>query len=428
MADTTFAAEYAAINRLGVPATRGVRIMHSRMLNPVTSAGNTTYEALIEVRAPFLGIAPILAAGQTSAADAASPAYIVWATVVPNATKAASDAATWVQCLMATSTFAPATAINRRAWHLGNGLTRLASVERDDGGTGYLVLIRAQLAAGSVVIAGNGSDSFTNWATRSEGYTYRWREQPGSYTASNQAGFTSTTNTSRSPIIGVSYQPRDGRVINTLGLGDSNGAGYGAYISENHMLLAGEALTASTGVPHEHSDLAWAGHASAAIATGVTDTMAALTASAGFKFDVAHLSSATQNDWAQGPTASEITAATISTMEQRLATARDTLARAGVPVIRSTWQASTARNWGTSDSLRRDFDTRLRGTMRGDIVVDLASVLDGAPDGTTGQAALKPAYDQDTAHFNRAGHQACAPLSARAIAMVAPAPRGMLIA
>lgn len=408
-----------------------VRIVHSRALNQVTFGGGTTFEMLVEVAAPFSRVQPILTAGQNAGATASSPAYFVRVAAVANASKAAADAATWRAVTMATANYAPAPAINRSAWHVGADMTLLPSVPRDDGGSGRLVLIRVYMAAGTVVLLGNGADVFTNWAARSS-RMFRWREQPGDFTTTNQAGFTSVTNANRSPIAGLAYMPTDGRGVTLAGDGDSNAVGYGETIGANHIFLACEQLTQDTKVPYEYADVAWGGFASTAIRDRTIDLFSAtglFNATTGLLPSAVHIPCATQNDWVIGPTVATIDDDSIATMEANLSQARVIAARAGVPVIRSTWQASTARVWQASDAVRRARNDRWRAecVANGDLMIDVASVIDGPLDGS-GQAIIKAIYDKDTAHINDAGHLAVSALSKRAILAAVPMPRGRLFA
>lgn len=408
-----------------------VRIVHSRALNQVTLGGGTTFEMLVEVSSAFSRVQPILAAGQNQGATATSPAYFVSVAAVPNATKAAADAASWQAASMATTNLSPAPAINRNAWHCGNDLTFLPSVPRDDGGSGRLMLIRAYLAAGTIVMLGNGTDQFTSWATRSS-RMFRWREQPGNFTTGNQSGFTSTANMNRSPIAGVAYMPTDGRGVTLATIGDSNGVGSGETIGANHIFLACEQLTRETGVPYEYADVACAGFASTAIRDRTIDLFAAnglFNATTGLLPGAVHIPCATQNDWGEGPDVTTIDDVSVATMEARLAQARVIVARAGVPVLRSTWQASTARVWNASDQVRRARNDRWRAecVANGDLMIDVASVIDGPLNGN-GQAIIKAIYDKDTAHYNDAGHLAVMPLSRQAILAAVPMPRGRLFA
>ncbi|SEJ15869.1 hypothetical protein SAMN05428950_1011307 [Sphingomonas sp. OV641] len=298
-----------------------VRIVHSRVLNNTVTGGTTTYEALLELAGAFTHVNPLLAVGQNVSANATSPAYFVFAAAVPDTTKASADAATWTSCSMATANLSPASAVNKRAWHYGNRYTRLQSVPRTDGGTGYLALIRAQVSAGTVVLLGNGTDVFSNWENEPNGF--RWRDKPGSFATSNQAGFDATAFSNRSPIAGVAYLTADGVGKTLCSVGDSNGVGYGAHIGANHVFRAAQALTAKYGLPVEYCDLAWGGFASTAIRDSVIDlfnpTTGLFNATTGLMPSCIYLNDATQNDWAVGPTASAITDATIRTMEANLA-------------------------------------------------------------------------------------------------------------
>lgn len=408
-----------------------VRIVHSRALNQVVLGGVTTFEMLVEVAAPFSRVQPILTAGQNGGATASSPAYFVWVAAVPNTTKAAADAASWRSASMATANYSPAPALLRNAWHCGNDMTILPSVPRDDGGSGRLVLIRALIGAGTVVLLGNGTDVFTNWASRSR-RMFRWREQPNDFTTTNQAGFTTTSNSNRSPIAGLAYMPTDGRGVTLATSGDSNGVGSGETIGANHIFLACDQLSQDTGVPYEYADVACAGFASTAIRDRTIDLFAAnglFNATTGLLPSAMHIPCATQNDWAQGPTVTTIDDASVAAMEANLAQARVIVARAGVPVIRSTWQASTARVWNASDQVRRARNDRWRAecVANGDLMIDVASVIDGPLNGN-GQAIIKPGYDMDTAHYNDAAHLAVSRLSKQAVLAAVPMPRGRLFA
>ena len=274
------------------------------------------------------------------------------------------------------------------------------SVARTDGGTYPLVTVRAYMTASSTLpVLGNGTDDFTNWASRSDGgRKFWWRYQNGDQ-ITVPSGFTSTTNTSQSPIFGVQYLCR-GQVITVGAVGDSIAEGRGTYLGEGFVLPALEQLNAAGGpIKYEYANFGWAGQSS------VQYTRRALSLlESEVKPDVIVLPNGTPND-----TGGTLTSTIVSTMRARRARIVAAAYENDVIPVIWTWIPcnTSVHNWGSSDSLRTSLNAEaVASVSRNLLVADTASAVSGATSG--GQVQYAAGMTTDGVHPNDAGNTALA--------------------
>ncbi|BCW46639.1 hypothetical protein [Arthrobacter sp. StoSoilB5] len=132
----------------------------------------------------------------------------------------------------------------------------ISSLARTDGGTKPLLAARAFMQANATPpLYGDGTDSLTSWARRTDGRIWAARHQDGVAVTS---GFTDTTNRSQSPIVGFQYLAR-GKVVTVAAVGDSITDGRGTHLHEGFVLPAIEALSSMSGTAYEYMNCGWSG-------------------------------------------------------------------------------------------------------------------------------------------------------------------------
>lgn len=398
------------------------------------NANGRTFEVLMTTAVPFDAVRIVLAVSNTSSANAIPVSVYAAATAVADTSDATIGAATWVQAGFggtndygggSPATLTPA-ATNARRSFLVSDIMPVSSVARTDGGTYPLLVMRAHLfqatgADGNIVISGNGTQSFANWATRPDGRIWRMTDKGGGFAASAQSGMTSANSAvgNGSPIAGVIYYAR-GKVVNVAGFGDSITEGQGSYVGEGFGFPATQALTATGGgVAYEWSDLGWAGQSTSQIWQNLIDTLAV----PAFRFDVAVLPDGSPND-----VSTTIDATTIASMRRRAVHMTAMLQAKGIQPVLWTWLPSNpaVKTYGASDSLRVAFNNDYRGwAARGGVIADFAATLSGTTD-ANGQVGMRAGTTSDDIHPNDAGNALLAPVLVKAISRVAATPSGTL--
>lgn len=221
------------------------------------------------------------------------------------------------------------------------------------------VMIRAHLpnTAGSTTMMGsgaNGTDSFTNWATRT-GEIVSFRQQTGNQTGTAGA-FTSTTQVSYCPIIGVKFYAR-GLVYTIMLTGDSIDSGRGTYKADGPLRQAIRSMSRS-GYAVSVANLAWAGSAS----TNNRGT-AALAFAAGLVPDLLLRSGASPNDTSGAITdSSTVQAWRAAAAESRAACSSygvEVAFRTGVPANHSGDTPAGSESWGATDSLLQAWNAEM---------------------------------------------------------------------
>ena len=401
----------------GINSIRGIgnighRVFGGRIARTVASTvtPGRTYEVLMAPAQHFDAIRVILAVSQTAALDAITPTVQVGLAVVPDTTDASLVAATPIPALFAgaaTTTLAPAVTSSRRTI-VTTDWTVISSVPRTDGGSLPLLVIRACVVGattGNVVMLGNGAQNFSNWATHPSGRIWRMNGKGGQFVlGANWTGMQNSNSIAEQGCVIVGMQGLyRGKVINIDGFGDSISEGQGTYIGEGFGHPAAVALTAadSNGVVYEWSNWGWAGQSMSQIRDNLLDALAS--GIIGAK-DIITIPNASPND-----ISTTISAANILAIRGKLGTALQKIAANGIETLQWTWLPSNTsiKTYAATDSLRRAYndETRLLAS-RGQIIVDLASVIAGIDDGT-GQIQIKATptnLTTDGIHPNDAGN------------------------
>lgn len=375
------------------PGNTATRIFGGRM-GTVDNSTQQTYQITAELQADFDAVRPIFASTDTNIAHALRS---VTASVLGSAADLNNSGGTWVQGLKAGlgriyADIAPA--VGRIAYTTTDWIY-LPSVPRTDGGKKPLVSIRAFFNNSATLPAyGNGSDSFTNWATRTDGRKWVARQQAGLYTTT-PAGFTSTVNLSQSPIVGIQYLTR-GKVITVGAVGDSITDGRGTYLGEGFIMPAVEAITGpNTAV--EYANMGWSTQTMAVFAERAIDIL-----QSPVKPDILVMPAGSPNDFS-----GTISQAQIDSFRAQRARVQREARRHGVPLVMWTWLPSNTavKNYGDTDSLRTAYNAEvLAQDGRGFIVADTSKAFSGSTVG--GQVQIKAGLSTDDIHPNDAGNAA----------------------
>lgn len=384
------------------PGSVGQRIFGGRM-GTYDGTSPTTFQVACELPQHFDAIQVVLANTQTRFSD---QAVSIKAGVVAAAADINTSGSGFVSVTKGT--------LARVATHVAWGTSKISytltdmvplpSIARTDGGTKPLVVIRAYFAANpSLPVVGNGTDSFTNWASRTDGHRWIMRAEAGDALTT----FTSTTNISQSPIVGVRFLSR-GRVVNVVAVGDSITDGRGTYLGESHVALAANELS-SDRLTVCYSNCGWSGQVTGVFFERAIDIIQQL------RPDVLVIPAHSPND-----ETTTLTAAGIAAGVARRGRVLAECAKFGVrPVMWTMLPVNTAVNpWGSSDSLRVALNAdALALASRGVLVADTSTAVSGATSG--GQVQLAAGTNSDGIHPNSDGNVTLAavlkPVLARAI-------------
>lgn len=268
----------------------------------------------------------------------------------------------------------------------------ISSLPRTDGGTKPLLVARAFMQVSATLpVCGDGTDVFSNWATRTDGRIWCSRYQDGVAVTS---GFTSTTNTSQSPIVGFQYLSR-GKVVTVAGCGDSITDGRGTYLGEGFIMPATESLSNMSGTVYEYMNTGWSGQTMTTFAERAIDIL-----QSSLKPDVLIIPAASPND-----TLTTIAQSDIDGFRARRNRVIAEARKVGVPVIVWTWlPTNTAvRNYGATDSFRTAYNAELVSQAgRGLYVADASTSISGTVSG--GQVQMSSSLNTDGIHPNDAGN------------------------
>jgi hypothetical protein len=406
----------------------GQRCFGGRTANiKVADTVGRTFEVLTALAAPFDAIQIGIVTGQTLALDAVTPNIRVAIAPVSDTTDATMIAAPPIVVTFGgvTSIVAPPSATRQRRNIIWSDWTPCASVPRTDGGALPLIAIRTSVTmaagTGNIVMTGNGTDSFANFATHPSGRIWRMVGKSGQFAtlaawASMQSSNATVEN--GAPSVLIRYLSR-GKVVNVACFGDSIAEGRGTYLEEGFGFPACVALSAnSAGIAYEYSNLAWAGQTMSQVRDNVIDAMAA-----GISCDVAYLPCGSPNDG--GP---PITAASIVAQRGCLAIALQALVAKKIEPIVGTWipTNSVLLAFGATDSLRRGYNDEVRGWAgRGSVVADFDAAMAGVPDAST-QVQVKAGMTTDNIHPNDAGNALMTATLVKAIGRVIAPAAGLL--
>lgn len=372
-------------------STIGTRIFGGRMATVDRSAAATCFQVTTELAQDFDAVRLVFANTNTAVS---TRIVSVGATAAASKADLNNSGGTWASNTRPIQ-MAQAPYSNRIAYTVSDWLP-VASIPRSDGGTRPLVTVRAYLTASTVVpMYGNGTDDFTNWATRSNGRIWAAREQAVDG-ISTPANFTSTTNLSQSPIVGIQYAAR-GRVVTVFAAGDSITEGRGTYLNQGFVMPAAEALSSPTGIAVEYGNIGWNGQTMADFAVRALDLL-----SSDVKPDVLVMPVGSPNDQA-----STLAAANIAAMRSQRAQVLAECQRAGVRPVLWTWLPTNAavRPYGSTDALRVAYNAEsLALAGRGVAIADTALAVSGTTTG--GQVQMAAGSNDDGIHPNDTGNAA----------------------
>lgn len=371
------------------PGSIGQRIFGGRM-GTYPGSGAVTFQVTAEIQQHCDAVRLIFASTYTRW----SASFVtVAAAAISSASDLNGSSATWVSAGRVSTANAPATG---RIAYVASEWLPVQSVARSDGGTKPLIVVRCYGGVDATLpVVGNGTDSFTNWAARTDGRRWVMREQSGDQ-ITTPTGFTSTTNTSQSPIVGIQYLSR-GKVINVAGVGDSITDGRGTYLGQGFILPACASLS-SDAAAIEYSNFGWSGQTAAIFAERAIDILQ----SDFVRPDVLVMPSQSPND----PT--PVSAAGIAAAKVRRSRVLAECARYGVvPVLWTMLPVnSSVADYGSDDANRvADNASVVALGSRAMLVADTATAFSGATDGD-GQVAIASGLTTDNIHPNDAGNTA----------------------
>lgn len=386
----------------------GTRIMGGRTAATfaVDGASGTTFHAVFRIPATADWIKPIYANGSTSVAyTVASTKCVCIRSESTEADKNGSLGPSW-SADGGSTVVAVAPGASRRKLVYGPRM-RLPITARNDGGTEFLVAVRAFIAAGAgtITVFGNGasgaSTDYTPWASRPDGLTHLFRNETGDF-VSTVTTFASTTNVSYSPIVGIQYGVR-GQIINVAVFGDSIDDGQGTYKSEGWGYPAVLARAAESGLLIDFANFGWGGQSQEQTSTALTDAIAD-----GWVPDIVFYPGGTPN-----VAAAPLVTGHVSAWRQYANIGCSLISDlGGVPILRTVIPVDPAvRDYGSSDSLRTAHNAALLTWENDGIDVwDFSSVMSGETDGD-GQVLMREDYNLDDIHPNDAGNAAGASLA-----------------
>ncbi|WP_191057850.1 SGNH/GDSL hydrolase family protein [Geminicoccus harenae] len=310
----------------------------------------------------------------------------------------------------------PTPTAQRRAYSLSDWAD-IPSVARDDGGFGALYVIRCYISSNSPLwFLGQTGDDFTSWAAHPS-RMWAMRINSGNCTpdGGTPSNFVSSTNVSRSPILGIRYRRRTGKVITLMNQGDSIDESQGAGLTrqcEGWMFKAAQQLQAQyPAYAFEVANTAWSGSTYRSFGRRLGDVLGA-----GLVPDVMVFPCGSPNDPPDPPAliTKAITGRAEGYMSEMLRLCRQYETR---PMIRS-WLPTdtTVHDWNGTDAERRRWNAECKARPDFDFL-DFSSVSDGAIDGD-GQVPYANGFTTDGIHPNDAGVTAMAPLAAAKIAEV----------
>jgi len=411
--DAALRARGLAPNNFKTASNIGTRIIGGRQERIVTTTAAATYELLIALATEWDAVRVILSVGND--ATSTTPNCYVSAVAVENTLPETANAKVWPN--MQNCPLVPPGAGTAKRSYIFSPWFRSPSVPRSDTpGAPPLLCVRAYTAPGTTVMLGkaDGTTNFANWATHPSGRIFRLRDQPVDGIGA-PTSFTTTTNKSTSPIIGVQYMAR-GKVYNLFGFGDSITEGQGTYVGEGFGQPAAVLLQQELGFPVEWSNVAWSGSPIPGIRQQCMDVIAA-----GFRPDLAIMPNASPNSFDV-----PITDANIDAQRGYRAEALAALDEAGVQCL--TWTVlatnSGVKDYNASDSKRRAFNDSWRALAnKGVNLADFDLALQGVLD-ADGQRNLLANTAIDGIHPNDAGNAILARLLANAVKRMIFPPRG----
>lgn len=284
----------------------------------------------------------------------------------------------------------------KRAGYLRANWLERPLIARTDSGPGCLVGIRTYIAAGAgtITIPGAATVDLTSWASRADKEYFVARAQAVE-AVTTPANFTSTTNISYGPCIGIEYIAR-GRVVTIMGVGDSTVDGAGVTdFGDGWGRRMCKTMSSELGVTVQWVNAGWSG----ANSLEYKDRLSSLL-DLGIKPDLLIVPAGTIND-----VATTITSSIVNDWRTRLQRMFAYCKDAGVPMMtthiqpanRTTSTPAGAKDFGSTDSLRRDYNTEVTAAMPGR-VIPFDTVMAGVTESS--QVIIKAGYTNDGTHEN----------------------------
>lgn len=402
----------------------GTRIPDGRLASFTNDATGQTFHTVLTVEKPADRIRVILANSQTTGTQTVGAVKVCpLASLASDALINNSDGAngTWVSVTRnGASSWVQDVAQSANVMRLQvTDWVNCSSADRVDGGAFHAYAVRVYYAAATTAftVVGNGTDDYTNWATRTDGRRWINRTKIGAHVAT-LTGFDSTTNISQTPVYGIQYETR-GEIVTVWLVGDSNISGRGTYLGAGFGYAATTALSSQTGLAVECANIGWAGanaiqNAIHAINILQNDTwQAAKFAGAGGTIGVANadfLTLGTPDVIVYQPwTSNSVSGATIATsevdtMRQYMAAVVGAARLSGAyPVLVTALPInSSIKAYASTDNLRRLFNWNMQSWYRSTPVVDIAQPVSGAMT-AAGQVEFASGMTTDGTHLNDTG-------------------------
>lgn len=400
--------------KLNIPyGNIGMRIFQGRLAQNIANGSSTTYQITTVMNQAFDSVRLIFANNNKNFTFQVNT---IGATVAGSLTDLNNSSAVWKTGNGLNLQQAQAGSTTDCVYTVSDWIN-IQSIPRTDSGNGYIVTLRAVMQADSNNIpcygindGGANIDDFTNWVTPPSPLN-PWcsRAQTGDF-VTTPAGFTSTTNLSYSPIVGLQYSAK-GKVWNDVVGGDSIYDGRGTYKGANFVYLAAQSATTAQ-FAHEVSNLGWAGQTP----LDYTRRIFNLLENEELRPNLVVMPSGSPN------VASPLTATIISDSAGLRGQIIAKCSQLRIEMLICTWLPVNfaVKAWGTSDQLRIADNTAIISIASGQKylqVCDLSTLFSNGVDGS-GQQTMVPAYTDDGIHPNDAGNAAAAVLIGNSLKLI----------
>lgn len=379
---------------------RALRIFDARMAATHTvPAGGESFHAVFRCAAPPLRVWAILANGSTTVTIGAG----VRAAILDNDGLDLNGSGKAWPALSNGASAAVTVPVAPDPSRPSFAMTGYADLDNTTGST--LVGVRAFISTPAVyTICGRGVDgvdaNLTNWATRKDNEVV-FRNQLGDQ-ITVPGGFTSTTNVSYTPIIGIAYLSHK-NVVTVMSIGDSIEAGQGEYINSGPVY---EAIRVGGGFDNiEVASLSYSGRSSLNSALAFDDAIAA---------------GLIPNAVVYGMSPNDVGASLVVTdtivkdWRIRMMSFKQACVNNNIISIPRTMVPTNSPidtpvgihyNWGSSDKKRVDFNNEIINSNS--ITLDYARAVEGVLN-ANGQIPFAAGMTTDTLHPNNAGNLAIA--------------------
>lgn len=384
--------------------SRGSRLFGGRM-GVIDNTVGKTFQVTCEIPAQAIAFRPIFAnCDETNSVYVQSCKASVIADLSSD-TAINNSTGTWVSVLTSQQTGTnlelapPCASAKTRIAYSATDFLYLPTVMRTDGGVNPAVGIRCFLLGDTTntPVVGNGADDFTNWATRTTGDKWIMRQFDGDGITTPSA-FTSTTNRSQSPIMGIEFLMAGGAHI-TMGVGDStiNGMGGGiVYLGDGYPQMAVRSLQSATGPVMCYQDGGWSGQQMNGVSgfgSRALDILDSIICPNTLVFTAGSC-----NDTVNSATVAEWSAWTAKIIER-------CYERGVQPIVLTVLPTSYAGHAiGANDVLRMNWNTSLIASCaaQGIACVDVATLMNGSIE-VHGQMEINPLLTTDGIHPNDIG-------------------------